>query len=268
MAIKNVDLSKLDEDQEIAFLGNLFDTSGHCVSGAGDINKDGYADIVIGAPSCSKVEYYTTCALNNYDAGTSYVVFGKPNLTNINLASLSPPDGFKINGVNASHLGFSVRRAGDVNGDTFEDIIIGAPGIVSSAGISYVIFGKNESEGFSDIDLSNLKPSDGVAIYGASSGDRSGWSVSGAGDVNCDGTDDIIIGAPGGNFFSGISYILFGNITSTIYLSNLTSYQGIAVYGANPKDQSGWTVRRAGDVNHRRDSEDSCEGVLGAMPIL
>lgn len=270
MAIKNIDLSNLDEEEEIAFLGERSDTSGHCVSGIGDINDDKFDDIVIGAPGCSEVDNsYTTCRLNNYAAGAAYVVFGGRNISNINLASLSPPDGFKIIGVNASHAGFSVRMAGDVNKDGHNDTIIGAPGIASSPGVSYIIFGKPKGFVFSDIDLAKLEPSQGVAIYGASAGDRSGWSVSGAGDVNCDKIDDVIIGAPYANASSGKSYIIFGNIniTSTIYLSNLTSSQGVTIYGASHNDRSGWAVRRAGDVNHKEDSEDNCEDVIIGAPF-
>ena len=90
--------------------------------------------------------------------------------------------------------GISVSTAGDVNGDGYADILIGArlaaPGGDSSAGETYVVFGKSESFG-SSVDLGTLDGSDGFVLEGIDEDDYSGISVSEAGDVNGDGLRDI-----------------------------------------------------------------------------
>ncbi|MFV2090090.1 MAG: hypothetical protein ACC642_05500, partial [Pseudomonadales bacterium] len=112
-------------------------------------------------------------------------------------STLDGANGFQINGINAGdRSGWSVSGAGDVNGDGFDDMIIGAvfadPNGRDDAGESYVLFGK--SGGFSAvIELSTLDGANGFRIEGLNAGDRMGGSVSGAGDVNGDGFDDLII---------------------------------------------------------------------------
>jgi hypothetical protein len=109
--------------------------------------------------------------------------------------------GFVINGIDGYDFsGKSVSGAGDINGDGLDDIIIGAyfadhDGI-SVAGESYVVFGRASGAliELSEIDLDNN--SGGFIIKGIEVGDWSGFSVSGAGDVNGDGLDDVIVGAP------------------------------------------------------------------------
>ena len=104
-----------------------------------------------------------------------------------------------------------------MNGDGFDDIIIGAPyvdtyfhGFRTNAG-EFVILGKAYWSG--GISLGQLNGFEGFEILGAYAGDYSGWSVSGAGDVNGDGFDDIIIGAPDTNDYrpnAGEAYVIFG----------------------------------------------------------
>jgi hypothetical protein len=199
--------------------------SGHSVSGAGDVNRDGMDDLIIGA-------YRADPGSLDSGAGESYVVFGStrgfPAI--VPLASLYPAGGgdgsrgFVLTGIDAGDgSGESVSDAGDVSGDGIDDLIVGAghadQGGGSIAGESYVVFGS--TEGFSAIvPLASLYPagggdgSRGVVLTGIDAGDESGHSVSGAGDVNGDGIDDVIVGAlgadPGGDSSAGESYVVFG----------------------------------------------------------
>ncbi len=106
------------------------------------------------------------------------------------------------------------------------------------------------------IELYPFLPARGSMIFGADSGDRTGASVSSAGDVNGDGFDDLLIGAyrasASGNakFSAGDSYVIFGkaSLPGTIDLANLGT-AGIRIFGADIFDQSGRSVSSAGDVN-------------------
>jgi hypothetical protein len=107
-----------------------------------------------------------------------------------------------------------------VNADGFDDVIIGVPGL----DLAYVIFGTDR--GFQPaIDPAALDGSNGFVLSGPS-GQNVGYSVSGGGDVNGDGVDDVLIGAPGptGNFGAGTSYLVFGSASgfaASLYLTAL-----------------------------------------------
>jgi Ca2+-binding RTX toxin-like protein len=249
------DLNSLDGNNGFAINGiNDYDYSGWAVSNGGDVNGDGFDDLIIAA------RFADPNGINN--AGQSYVVFGKDGGFNasFDLNSLDGNNGFAINGINNSDIsGFSVSSAGDINGDGIYDLIIGAPyadpNNRSGAGQSYVVFGKNG--GFQpSLDPSSLDGSNGFVINGINSENRSGFSVSGAGDVNGDGIDDLIISAIAadfnGRFKIGQSYVVFGSknsFSSSFELSSLNGSNGFILNGINSGDYSGNAVSGAGDIN-------------------
>lgn len=230
---------------------NNGDRIGSSVYSAGDVNGDGYDDIIIGA------QFAEDAGSNR---GEAYVVFGSASIggTTINLSSLGT-QGFIIHGTtNNDRLGFSVKTAGDINGDGYDDVIIGAPLADpngNSSGQTYVVLGSAVGLAGLDIDASSIL-SYGFRLNGVSAGDRAGQSVSSAGDVNADGYDDLIIGAPfedPGGSNRGQTYIVYGKesgwLGSTIELSSLDGTNGYKIDGINNNDRSGFSVSNLGDVN-------------------
>ncbi len=232
----SIDLSSLDGIDGFTLNGiSPDDVAGWSVSTAGDVNADGFDDMIIGAHDVET------------SGGNTYVVFGSDQNFPpfINLSDLNGINGFTLGGTDDYDLtGWSVSTAGDVNGDGFDDVIIGAPFADpngSGSGSNYVVFGKSAFSNY--FDLSTLDGSNGFTLHGASR-DELGHSVSGAGDVNGDGIDDLVFGAP----LEHSSYVLFGTtmgFPSTINSFDLNGDNGFTLNGI----AIGWFVSTAGDVN-------------------
>ncbi|SEQ52200.1 FG-GAP repeat protein [Nitrosomonas ureae] len=252
MAATRINLSSLDGSNGFRLNGKAaIDLSGNSVSSAGDVNGDGFDDVIIGAYGADS---------NGRSSGSSYVVFGQASGfdATMDLSGLDGSNGFRLDGeVVGDYSGRSVSSAGDINGDGFDDVIVSAFGADPNgnlSGSSYVVFGK--ASGFDAVmDLSSLNGSSGFRLDGEAERDSSGWSVSGAGDVNGDGFGDVIIGARGadsnGNY-SGSSYVVFGKASgfdATMDLSGLDGSNGFRLDGEVASDYSGHSVSSAGDIN-------------------
>ncbi|MBU4154396.1 MAG: integrin alpha, partial [Proteobacteria bacterium] len=268
-----IDLASLSASQGFVIQGDAGgDQAGTSVSSAGDVNGDGFDDLIVGAISGDDGGSY---------AGEAYVVFGGAGGFEtvdgsgrrvIDLTTFSASQGFIIQGdVGNDFAGRSASSAGDVNGDGFDDLIVGAIGGDdggSYAGEAYVVFGGAGGFGIPDgagrqvIDLTTLSASQGFIIQGDEAGDRAGFSVSSAGDINGDGFDDLIVGAPfsdDGGSYSGEAYVVFGGAggfgtvdvsgRQVIDLTSLNASQGFIIQGDAMIDQAGRSVSSAGDVN-------------------
>jgi len=227
------------------------DLSGVSVSGAGDVNGDGFDDLLIGAPNGD------ASGNTKADAGESYVVFGKADWSAtpvLELAALDGTNGFTLFGIDPEdNSGNVVRGVGDVNGDGFDDILIGAPSANSGAGESYVVFGKSDWAATPTLGLDTLSGTNGFTLFGIDEFDHSSDSVSGVGDVNGDSFDDILIGTPNANSVAGESYLVLGksdwSATPMLDLFTLGGSNGFTLLGIDESDGSGSAVSGAGDVN-------------------
>ena len=215
------------------------DYSGTSVAGAGDVNGDGYDDILIGAHGDDD---------GDSGAGQTYLILGKASGWAMD-TDLSASDASFWGEDGGDHSGYSVAGAGDVNGDGFDDVLIGAPDDEDNggnAGQTYLILGK--ASGWTmDTDLSTSDAS----FWGENGGDYSGTSVAGAGDVNGDGCDDILIGAygneEGGGNNAGQTYLILGKASGWAMDADLSASGSF--WGENGGDYSGISVAGAGDVN-------------------
>ena len=230
------------------------DFSGVSIHDLGDVNNDGIDDIIIGAYKADP---------NGSASGAAYVVYGTgtpPHPTQLNAMTIST--GMVINGVdNYDFTGFSVGTAGDFNDDGINDILVSAYkgkvinhlGTQAKAGETYVIYGSGSLP--DTMQLSNLAGGNGVVIQGINKGELSGWSVAGGNDINGDGPDDIIIGAPvakiGNMGSAGRVYAVFGSASpgDTIDLSTLNGTNGFTMTGIGKAYKTGNTVASPGDVN-------------------
>ena len=223
------------------------------VGDAGDVNADGFADIIIAAP-------FSPGSSGGF--GAAYVLFGKASGFEANLTfdGLNGTEGFEIR-----HLGVGMNMnaaagAGDVNGDGYDDVIVGDWEINDRAGASYVVFGGEQFPGL--FDLGTLDGSNGFRLDGEAANDRSGWSVSGAGDVNGDNFDDVIIGVdhfnsqfpfPGGtsNFSDTpyAAYVVLGKQDGFDAVTSLSTIDGTNGFKIEGDFQIQRKVSGAGDIN-------------------
>ncbi len=221
------------------------DYSGHSVAAIGDYNGDGFDDIFIGA-------HRFDVGVKS-DAGAGYVIFGSA-LGFVGPIDLSLPlgsVGFRVDGLGSGDFtGISVSSAGDVNGDGYDDYVLGAIGPNSLKGAAYVVFG---GTGIGATNLALLDGDNGFRIDGVASNDYAGNSVASIGDVNGDGYADVFVGAAyAGAGNEGAGYVVFGKaggFSGTLALSAIDGTNGFRLDGAAASGYAGRIVSAAGDVN-------------------
>ncbi len=210
------DLDSIDGTNGITLTGSAFET-GLAVSDAGDVNADGLHDILIGSPFSEAPA--AAKGAEQPVAGVSFVVFGsrEPLAESLRLDTLDGSNGFQLVGALGDSVGGDVDLAGDVNGDGFSDLIIGADADSATdpaTGRAFVVLGRPGSFP-ARLELAALSGRDGLVLAGIDTSDRAGNSVSAAGDINQDGVDDLLVGAQNARSdtqqTAGEAYIVFGN---------------------------------------------------------
>jgi hypothetical protein len=246
---------KMDMDISVfsaSFLGEAKDNNLRTSSGpVGDVNGDGYDDIMVMTPFNKD---------GGNGAGKAYILFGKASGWKMGV-DVSGADASFIAETAGDSLGVSGMGVGDVNGDGLDDILLGASKngeVGTSAGKAYLIFGKKT--GWSkNVRLWNADAS----FRGQTKNDLAGKTVAGAGDVNGDNLNDLLIGAPGNKSSTGRVYLLLGK-TSGWSINASLSTANLNFIGENNADHAGDYYGLSGGGDHNGDGlDDVLVGALG-----
>ncbi len=226
--ILNIPLATTD----VILLGeSAGDEVGTSVAAVGDVNGDGLDDVLLGAPYDD---------IDAIDAGTAYVVFGGITGT----LDLSGANARLIGESSGDSAGLTVGRAGDVDNDGFDDILVGAwydDGGATDAGAAYLLLGPVTG----DI---HLDDSDYI-FTGATASDHAGTGLTTVGDWDGDGLGDIAVGAyeeDTGASNAGMTYLITG---ASISSGSLPSVAWARFSGERSDDQAGRDIAPAGDVD-------------------
>jgi len=205
---------------------------GYSVSSAGDVNGDGLDDVFVGAPGANK----------------AYVVFGRTETSPIQLADVAAGHGgFVLNGRSANGVGVSVAAGGDINGDGLADVVVLAQESgFSEPGTVYVVFGKADTLPV-DLDESLSQERKGFVVNGLVAMAYIG-NVSGAGDINGDGLDDLLLERTSYAYYDrpGVAYVVFGKSDSKDVSLGSLKEGGFEIF---PRKTIGRRISGAGDVN-------------------
>ena len=195
-AYGDVDLAAADATLIGAAKGDKF---GSTVTAAGDIDGDGYGDLLVGAYGEDS---------GGDQAGAAYLFYGPF----VDGSEAADAELIMIGASKDEKAGSSVAAAGDIDGDGWIDLVVGAPGsnvAGSASGAAYLVFGAGEGT----VDLAT----DALCFTGEAAADNAGLAVAGPGDMDGDGLDDLAVGAEGadlGGSGSGVVYLVGGMLGS------------------------------------------------------
>jgi len=229
------------------FLGkSVYELFGIGVRGAGDVNGDGFDDVIVGA------QFNDDCAAGS-DCGAAYIFFGAANLSGTKDTANAGDIDVKFLGKGATDAFGSgdggTSGAGDVNGDGFDDVIVGAQlnndGGSNNEGAAYIFFGASNLSGTKDTGNGD----EDVRILGKGTTDQLGASGAGIGDFNADGIADFIIGAHYNNDGTGANdagaaYIFFGatDLSGTFDMGGGVQSANVTFFGKAAIDNFGRAV--------------------------
>ena len=203
-------------EPDLEILGVAGSFFGAAVAWAGDVNHDGYNDLLVGAYRDDQA---------GVNAGKAYLFLGGAPMN-------ATPDLILVGPSAGAYFGRAVSGAGDLNRDGLADFAVGAPRTAN--GTVFVYFGHAPPDGTPDL-----------LIQGLAADDRFGSSIAGPGNVDTVSGDDLLVGAPRASpvhYWQGSAYLFSGG-------AGLDAVADWSVHGLGAGDQFGSSLGAAGDVN-------------------